>query len=466
MLKAFKKAKRKRSGGSEGAASNLLETQTAALLPGLLKKAKEGMAELGPRSSGSQAEFVPAAAESFDALFSGYGAESASASISSDGDAMILDSFKTYNKQEQEEQELRKRIAVDIFGPGIAAMMEQQEAHQQQQQQQQQQEEDGQAFSTSAATNTSSSSPSSPSLLSSSPLFMEMTTNLMARGVPGLSLILKPVVNGVMKPVLKVAINMMTPSLTEIINENLQARMVAQLPADVAKKVSNKGGPALATALTDALSATLAKSVSAAITKTLGLKLRDSIPDAVSPRVVTAVVRKVTDTVVYRLVPQLVKATKGLVAKNLASILMRSVSHAVTSTLSMTLNPLRFPPKSLEEGMLRKVQCEVCEAIRSGSTSSSSSSPFGPTLSKQAILMLARMGLSPEQAGLSPSSLPSSSSIACYLCEKGTAQERVLDEFVTQQAAHYYADYYSRYNSAYYNQAMKQVQEKRDKLKD
>lgn len=46
-----------------------------------------------------------------------------------------------------------------------------------------------------------------------------------------------------------------------------------------------------------------------------------------------------------------------------------------------------------------------------------------------------------------------SESLACYLCEHGTAQERRVDAFVTQQVAHYHAEHYSRYYAGYYDRA-------------
>jgi hypothetical protein len=449
MLKAMQtlkaRAKKRSQKGEDNAANpnSLLETQTKALLPGILKHAKRRAAELSAKalepSSNKPVPDAAGPAESFDSLFAAYAApnhpSSASnlASIESGGD-VVLESLPTKDKKQQEEDDLRRRIAIDIFGPGIAALMDEVDKKQR----------EGQYAEAATAEALLRNDNTTASLAAAASLFMEMNTNLMARGFPGLSMILKPVMNGVMKPVLKVAINMLTPDLMENVNENLQARMVAQLPADVAKQVSNKGGPALSTALADSLAATLSKSISAAVTRTMGLKLRDSIPDAVSPRVVTAITRKITDTVVSRLTPLLVKSTKSIIATNLASILMRSVSQAVTSTLSMVLNPLHFPPNSAQEGELRRVQCEVCEVIRSGGS-------FDGTISEKALSMLASIGI--DSTGVS-------SSVACYLCEKGTAQERNLDSFVTQQSAHYHSEYYSRYYSKFYDDAMKKVEGK------
>lgn len=290
----------------------------------------------------------------------------------------------------QRLQQLRARVAVDLFGPALAdqllshsaaaaaAVDDAGETEQQRHVVATAQSSAGNATGraaahahrNAAASSSLSSSPSSSATTGSSDsplgLFLELQANAHARVVPFLKMILTPVVDGVMKPVLKVAINMMAPHLGENVQENIQARTTTQVPADVAKTVSNNGGPALGKSLADMLAGTLSKSLAASLTLRLGPRLRDSITDAAVPRIATAVARDVTATVVDRLTPKLVAGTAGLISRSLTAILSRSLPHALSSVLSASLNPLHMPPPTAEQAALRQAQCKVCSAFRDG----------------------------------------------------------------------------------------------------
>jgi hypothetical protein len=514
--------------GQSAATSIALSSATAAAVD---RRGAPADTKGGPPSSevsGAQAAAAAAAAAAV--------APPAVQSLSPEG--LLLDEYTTSPTARLEQ--LRHRIAVDILGPEMAARLAAHRAATLEKERSRQ--DDGQASAdtahqgaapgnsqddgqvaqgsvvdkvdnhadATAGTHTTgeagigAAGESGDDVAAASSLFLELQTNALARGIPGLSLILTPVINTAFKPIINVFVNMLAASVMENVQENVQARMVAQLPADVAKSVSNSGGPALSTGLAAALAGTLSKSLAASVTRAVGVKLRDSVTEAVSPVVVTGVVRQVTATVIDRLTPRLLQGATKLVSRSLIAILMRSVSHALTSTLTAVLNPLHMPPSTPEAAALRAAQCRVCAAVRQGRAPTPADGGATPVtesplhglaggfpglaypqgygaaggtgagradLPPWAVAAMAQGdaavaaggaggvgvagGISPSWAdpAVNAGAYGFSESIACFLCEKGTGTERTTDAFVTQQVAHHYAEYYSRYYGQYYDAA-------------
>lgn len=271
-----------------------------------------------------------------------------------------------------------------------------------------------------------------------------------------MDLILKPVMFGAFAPVVSTVFGMFSPTVMDNMQENIQHRMVEQLPADTAQVVTNKGAPALAKGLAEALGESLGMTIGPSLTTSIGPELSDSIPPAVVPQLITQATRIITDTVVGRATMPIAQQVAYTLTRSLGPMLSKAITHTLVSTLSLALHPIHMPPDNPTKMRIRQMHCDVCTEVRmrgkQGLWLAGAPPPFRYS-GGQADFDTGSAWHTGESQLSALGQQPAGDSLACYVCEHGSKQERDIDAHVTQQLAHYYADYYAQYMTTYYSKA-------------
>jgi hypothetical protein len=157
-------------------------------------------------------------------------------------------------------------------------------------------------------------------------------------GLPGLSNMLKPILDGLLKPVTGVITGVMGDLLGDSIGNVLGGTVDSGLTAEVTALLSH----ALTTSLTESLVPPLSETLTDSVTNTFTPQFRDAITDAVSQQLTKSVSASVSQTLSRSLARQLEADVPDQLAEQLTDelthYLTQSVTQAVVPALTYTLH--------------------------------------------------------------------------------------------------------------------------------